>query len=273
MVNLPPSRFANWGKTPHQSPQDQSATAANRPHRNQQHRKKQAHQPPPLPSRFACRYTPAQLATAKPVQHRTKPDHQSPRRKPLQQHGSQSLLTPRRRRRHRRPKLQAIITTTGPCFTKPWEKYRYQMTQFKLHFTKPPRFLPPLESILEHPPQPREEALRMAQVLRWKFGYVLCQMFEYFERKHTPPVAPTNLTASTTNTEAAPTHTDTIPPRMMAPSILDVPICNPVLDPFLCLYYFHKLRPPDILEIGLPLISFYRAYFFCRVRPPEWIKV
>jgi hypothetical protein len=137
------------------------------------------------------------------------------------------------------------------------------MHEFTLHFTTPPRFIPLLESILEHPPDPpmpRDEILRMEQVLRWKYGYVLCQLFEYFERKPTPgpPLEPMYLQPIiATKTKALTAITVTV-----------VPSYTVALDSFTQLYYFHKLRPPDVM-VAPCANSFYRAYFFCRGRPPE----
>ena len=142
------------------------------------------------------------------------------------------------------------------------------MTTFKLHFTTPSRFLPTLESILEHPPQPREEVLRMEQVLRWKFGYVLCQLLQQFEStaqmEETPPTQWKATSQPTTNL-VTPMRLPYISPTTAR---LASHYYNLLLDPFLHLYYFHKLRPPDLLLLPWPM-SFQRAYFFFRGRPPE----
>jgi len=108
----------------------------------------------------------------------------------------------------------------------------------------------------------------MEQALRWKFGYVLCQLLDYFERR--PPVVEPMINLGDTCNSPQPTPTLVIPlslPFISPTATPDFHFYNLVLDPFLQLYYFHKLRPPDVLFLG-PM-SFQRAYFFFRGRPPE----
>ena len=275
LLSIPPSRFASR-YTDAQIAEAKPLNRKYRPRKNRQApappRKPQqvsiSMDNPPIipPSRFASRYTDTQEALQRqqsPQPLQSLPQTRQPQQ-PLKTQPRQSPQHVLRYPRRRRPKLPAIIRTTGPCFTKPWEEYRLHMTTFKLHFTTPSRFLPTLESILEHPPQPREEVLRMEQVLRWKFGYVLCQLLQHFERIHLDniqritmptPQSTTTLISSLTLLRTS-TTTGTRAPHYIL-----------VLDSFLQLYYFHKLRPPDVFLLGP--ISFQRAYFFFRGRPPE----